>query len=133
MTLQDGAVVNGGITTTAGDGKSKLIFAKDGAVTGNVGAVGSALEEVVFNGTDNIGGTANAETFTVANAAANTVITGLATGTLKYTDTGTITANGGWTGDIDFNNKAGTFILGANSTLTGAVSSTGGINGTLKV
>lgn len=87
---------------------------------------------MVFNGADNIGGTANAETFTVANAAANAVITGLATGTLKYTDTGTITANGGWTGDIDFNNKAGTFILGANSILTGAVSSTGGINGTLK-
>lgn len=56
----------------------------------------------------------------------------MATGTLKYTDTGTITANGGWTGDIDFNNKTGTFILGANSILTGAVSSTGGINGTLK-
>ncbi|KIJ88896.1 hypothetical protein SB78_02885 [Rickettsia asembonensis] len=123
-----GNIYSGAVALTD---QTSILTLQDGAVTGNVGAVGSALEEVVFNGADNIGDTANAETFTVANAAANTVITGLATGALKYTDTGTITANGGWTGDIDFNNKAGTFELDDGAMIDGSVLGTGGVAGTL--
>lgn len=99
----------------------------------NVGANGAALEEVIFNGVDNIGGTANGAVFNVANIAANATVTGLMTGDLVYNAAGKVTATGGLTGNIDFQNNAGTFNLGAGSTLTGTVTSTGGVNGTLNV
>ncbi|MGX6960261.1 MAG: beta strand repeat-containing protein [Rickettsia endosymbiont of Pentastiridius leporinus] len=129
LTLHNNTVVNGSVTTTADDKSGKLIFAGDGGVTGNVGIGGAALEEVVFNGVNNIG-SANATNFTVANAAANATITGLATGDLGYNAAGSVTANGGFTGDLDYNNNDGTFILGAGTIFTGKVDSTGGENGT---
>jgi hypothetical protein len=133
LTLNNNVVVNGNITTTAGNDSGKLIFAGDGSVTGSIGANGAALEEIEFNGVDNIGGTANGAIFTVANTAVNATVTGLMTGNLNYDAAGKVTATGGLTGNIDFKNKAGTFNLGAGSTLTGTVTSTSGINGTLNV
>nr|WP_040257726.1 hypothetical protein [Rickettsia hoogstraalii] len=74
------------------------------------------------------------EHFTVANIAANATVTGPMTGDLVYNAAGKVTtATGGLTGNIDFQNNAGTFNLGAGSTLTGTVTSTGGVNGTLNV
>jgi len=131
LTLDNDVIVNSDITTTAGDKSGKLIFAQDGTVTGNVGAAGAALTEIVFNGVDNIEGAANATTFTVANAAANATVTGPMTGNAVYTAAGKLTSTGNFTGDVDFQNKAGTFTLGNNSTITGAVTSTGGVAGTL--
>ncbi|AAU03915.1 autotransporter domain-containing protein [Rickettsia typhi] len=131
LILNTNVVVNGNITTIAGNNSGKLVFTGNGDITGNIGANGAALQEVVFNGTTNIGGTANSQNFTVAHSEANVVITGLTTGSLKYKDTGTIIANGGLVGDIDFNNKAGKFILGDGTTIDGSVLCTGGIAGTL--
>ncbi|MCC8468158.1 MAG: hypothetical protein LN589_05850 [Rickettsia endosymbiont of Eriopis connexa] len=68
--------------------------------------------------------------FTVANIAANATVTGPMNGDLVYNTAGKVTATGGLTGNIDFQNNAGTFNLGDGSVITGAVLSTGGIGGT---
>nr|WP_032138603.1 hypothetical protein [Rickettsia tamurae] len=91
LTLADGVTLTGAVTTTAGDGSGKLIFAGDGTVTGSVGANGAALEEVIFNGVDNIQDVANATTFTVTDAAADVTTAGLV-GNLKYNADGKLTA-----------------------------------------
>ena len=43
LALADGVTLTGAVTTTAGDGSGKLIFAGDGTVTGSVGANGAVL------------------------------------------------------------------------------------------
>ncbi|MGN7620290.1 MAG: hypothetical protein ACTJLN_07660 [Rickettsia amblyommatis] len=51
LALADGVTLTGAVTTTAGDGSGKLIFAGDGTVTGSVGANGAVLS------TGGVGGT----------------------------------------------------------------------------
>ncbi|WP_231288645.1 hypothetical protein [Rickettsia rhipicephali] len=53
LALADGVTLTGAVTTTAGDGSGKLIFAGDGTVTGIVGANGAVLS------TGGVGGTLN--------------------------------------------------------------------------
>jgi hypothetical protein len=110
-------------------------FSINGKVTvaGTIG-LGNALSNVSFDGSGNIAlqSTSNATTFTVTNAGANVTANGLMTGALNYTAAGTVNANSGIAGNIDFKNTAGIFNLGANQTITGTVNNTiGGSNGTL--
>lgn len=128
LILKDGINFGGNITTTADDGSGKLIFEKDGSV-GSIGADGAALNEIVFNGINQVQGAAYATNFTVGNANVIVTLTDLAVGSLNYNTKGNVTAKGGWEGVVDFKNQDGTFNLGKNSTLTGSAISTGGTNG----
>lgn len=61
----------------------------------------------MFNGIDNIEGAANAEIFTVANVNTKADITGKMVGNIEYTAAGALIANGGLTGNVNFNNRGG--------------------------
>ncbi|XVN43329.1 MAG: hypothetical protein RCG15_03380 [Candidatus Rickettsia vulgarisii] len=100
----------------------------------NIGVGGATLSSLNFSGAGNVNlnSTSKAINFTVADAGANVIATNLMTGALNYTAAGSLTANGGLTGNVDFKNNAGTFSLGAGRTLTGNIDSTVGSNGTLE-
>ncbi|MGX6960259.1 MAG: beta strand repeat-containing protein [Rickettsia endosymbiont of Pentastiridius leporinus] len=104
-------------------------FVGGGEVTGAI----TNATNVNFNGDGNVilGSTANSTNFVVNNAAANATITGLATGDLGYNTAGSITANNGLKGNIDFNGINGIFNLGNGATITGDIVSSGGVGGTL--
>ena len=118
LKLEHQSIIHGNITTTAGDGSGKLIFAGDGTVEGATGAGGTALEEVVFKGVDTIEGAAYAQTFTIANA--SVTVKGLMTGNVNYETDGTL-APEGIIGDIDFKGTNGTFSINNGRAIDGAV------------
>ncbi|XVN43244.1 MAG: hypothetical protein RCG15_02900 [Candidatus Rickettsia vulgarisii] len=53
------------------------------------------------------------------------------TGNVNYIAGGTVNADGGIIGNVDFKNNTGTLSVGNNQTITGTVNSTTGVRGTL--
>ncbi|WP_341761561.1 autotransporter outer membrane beta-barrel domain-containing protein [Candidatus Tisiphia endosymbiont of Thecophora atra] len=122
----------------AGAGEGILTFAGAGTVTGTIGAT-NALATVNFGiavgqpneggGVVQLGGAAIATGFNINHAKAHVIATGLMTGTVTFNATGKLVALGGIVGNVDFHGNAGTIILGADQTITGAVDNTDGAGG----
>ncbi|MDA9163273.1 autotransporter outer membrane beta-barrel domain-containing protein [Rickettsiaceae bacterium] len=92
--------------------------------------VNAAEVKVTAGGAVALGGAITANNFIIANNAADVTSDGLITSKVTYDNTGELTSNAGVTGDVDFNNKAGTFNLGNGAKVTGNVKTHTGATGT---
>jgi len=123
--------IAGNVDNTSGGGDvGKLHLAAGSVVTGTIGAT-NTLRLVSFDGAGamTLTGKAKATKFVVNNAGADVTAAALMTGKVEFAQAGTLTANNGITGDVNFANNAGTLnIVGK---ITGNVDSTVGSNGTL--
>ena len=149
--------INGGMTgdvNFGGNANAILNLANGQNLTGNIVAGGANRGQLDIKGTSNITGTIGADgasilkidtaagnvnfqkqvyaqTVNVGNAGTNITAAELITGNVVYANAGTVVANGGLKGNVDFANNAGSFTLGDGQLLDGLVDSTAGINGTL--
>jgi hypothetical protein len=124
-----GQTITGNVDSTASS--NGTLNLTGGRVTGAVGS-SFPLSSVTFNaGASSLGAAARAVNFSLADAAAAVTASGLMTGAVNYTAGGSLTSNGGITGNIDFTGHAGTLNLAAGQTITGNVDSTVSSNGTL--
>lgn len=130
-TLKTNSNITGKIDNTSGGANAgTLQLTRALTVNGNIGQT-HPLKEIKFDAAEvvNLKGTANAQAFSINDPAAVVNATGLMTGAVNFTKAGTLNANGGVTGDIDFANNAGTVnVVGL---ITGNVDSTVDANGTL--
>ncbi len=123
-----------GAVDSNGGANGTLRFAGIGTVTQAIGANG-ALLLIDANGAGAVnlgnGNAVNATTIRISNANAVVTAAGDVNGAVVFTAAGTYNSSN-LTGDIDFANQAGTVVVANNKTITGAVDSNGGANGTLK-
>lgn len=124
--LGNNAVITGNVT-----GIGTLNF--DGA--GTVNGIINGLAAINLKGAGDVnlgnGNAVNAALITIEDAGAVARAGGLITGNVTYGAAGTLSANGGITGDVDFAGNNGTLNLAAGQTITGNVDSTVGVGGTL--
>jgi outer membrane autotransporter protein len=126
----------GGTLTITGNGQ----FVGAGAdiaqlVTINSAGAASSIRNAA-NGVTATAGTLNMRALTGGNMginAATVTASGLVTGNVTFAGAGTLNANAGITGAVDFANTAGIVALGGGQTITGAVDSTVGAGGILKL
>ncbi|WP_341794073.1 hypothetical protein [Rickettsia endosymbiont of Ceutorhynchus obstrictus] len=131
----DGSLVadNGiaGKVTTATTNTGTLTVVA-GNVTGAIGTNGgNILKQVLFNGVSNIT-SVDATTLTINNAGADITATGVITAAVNYAAVGTLTADNGITGNVDFAGNDGVLQLADAQTITGNVDSTNASAGTLE-
>ncbi len=137
LVISDGQTLFATIDNTVGRGirpKGKLIFEGAGVVDNTIGATNPlALIEANGAGAVNLGNGAavKATTIKVSHLGAVVTVAGDVTGKVAFTAAGTYNSSN-IMGNIDFANNAGTFTLADGKTITGAVNSTVGANGTLR-
>lgn len=129
LQLADNQSITGNVDST-GSSAGTLEFLGKGTVTGSIGAT-NALTALKFSGAGatNIPA-ASTETIEIANAGAVVTTTDLLTGNVLFSGDGSLIADKGITGNIDFDSKAASLTFNGDAgdnwyTLDGTISNAG--------
>ncbi|QWB86737.1 hypothetical protein JRD95_00791 [Rickettsia parkeri] len=132
LTLADNQTITGNVDST-NSSAGTLEFVGKGTVTGTIGAT-NAITKLKYSGAgeNSIPGAVKARTIEIANNSAQITAPETLTGNILFTADGTLIANKGVRGNIDFAGNAGILTLADNQTITGNVDSTNSSAGTLE-
>ncbi|WP_341748386.1 autotransporter outer membrane beta-barrel domain-containing protein [Candidatus Tisiphia endosymbiont of Dascillus cervinus] len=122
--LGSGKTINGAVNNTGGGGAGILNFAGAGTVTEAIGAT-NALTVVNFRGTETgvveLQGAAKVTNFYINNNKITVNARGLVKGNVTFNGTGTLNADAGIEGSVDFKGNDGIITLGAGQEIDGNV------------
>ncbi|WP_186787958.1 hypothetical protein [Rickettsia parkeri] len=132
LTLADNQTITGNVDST-NSSAGTLEFVGKGTITGTIGAT-NAITKLKYSGVgeNSIPGAVKARTIEIANNSAQITAPEVLTGNILFTADGTLIANKGVRGNIDFAGNAGILTLADNQTITGNVDSTNSSAGTLE-
>lgn len=126
LNLYDGGTITGQVDSIANGIGGTLVFAGAGTVTQAIGA-NNGLTLINANGAGAVnlgnGNAVKATLIKVSDAGAVVTAGGVVTAGIKFMAGGTFNLNNNLTGNIDFNNQAGTVNVDDAKTITGAVNS----------
>ncbi|WP_425360957.1 autotransporter domain-containing protein [Candidatus Tisiphia endosymbiont of Stenodema calcarata] len=120
----DNVTITGNVVNTSGAVAGELHFLGNGRVTGTIGAT-NALTVVNFGGTGTgvveLQGAANATSFNINNDKITVNARGLVKGDVTFNGTGTLNADAGIEGNVNFKGNDGIITLGAGQRIDGNV------------
>ncbi|WP_375332599.1 autotransporter domain-containing protein [Candidatus Tisiphia endosymbiont of Psammoecus bipunctatus] len=120
----DNVTITGNVVNTSGAVAGELYFLGNGRVTGTIGAT-NALTVVNFGGTGTgvveLQGAANATSFNINNDKITVNARGLVKGDVTFNGTGTLNADAGIEGNVNFKGNDGIITLGAGQRIDGNV------------
>ncbi|WP_375326947.1 beta strand repeat-containing protein [Candidatus Tisiphia endosymbiont of Nemotelus uliginosus] len=130
LNLANNQKIEGNVISSDGS-NGTIAFLGAGTVTGIIGGA-TKLAQLQFQGPGIINLPAsNVETYNIAHSEAHVTAPALVTGKVIYSAAGTLTANNGIVGDVDFKGQAGKLSLANNQKIEGNVVSSDGSNGTI--